>query len=360
MAATKIVSGVIREVWRETANQANVSVPIPTGLRVSTRQLPRVRAQLIIDSVVGAPVITAVASIVNKRLVVTVANSAGGTTFNWTLDVELTQASQQGSSAQAAVIEIIGGGALPGVPSQQNLSQTYNFGTLTAHQTMTLTDDKGGGVVLDGTDGGFTGAVHSLEIKGPNLSVVQFPRSGGSTQTIIQSQAVAGFASPWKPFEITACILTLTGAPGAITAVGLMHIDTLTINGAGTTIGDAYNLFIDDGPSGSATITRSWSLCTIGNIQCRKNLYLTDSPDGIAAGASGTLAFSNINTMPVGPQLDRVYAGAENFVTGTNLAALSLVGEEPAVAVGALVVDTVIPIRYNGISYYLTAINMET
>jgi len=64
--------------------------------------------------------------------------------------------------------------------------------------------------------------------------------------------------------------------------------------------------------------------------------------------------------MPVGPQLDRVYAGAENFVTGTNLAALSLVGEEPAVAVGALVVDTVIPIRYNGISYYLTAINMET
>lgn len=43
-------------------------------------------------------------------------------------------------------------------PSAPNLAAVYNAGTLAAHQTMAMTDARGGGLVLDGTSGSFTGA----------------------------------------------------------------------------------------------------------------------------------------------------------------------------------------------------------
>lgn len=110
MAYTKIVSGVLREVFQEAVPQANVVQTVTTGIRISSGQLSRIRGFLTIDSVTGTPAVTATASVVNGLLRVAVANAAAGTTFTWTLDVMLTQSSQQGRDAAAgAVITIVYG-----------------------------------------------------------------------------------------------------------------------------------------------------------------------------------------------------------------------------------------------------------
>ena len=105
----------------------------------------------------GQPLLTAIPSIVNGHLVVTIANTAApGNTTHWRLDVTLNHSFQQTTSgntgANWTIVVFNSGGA--GVPAPQNLAQTYAIGTLSAHQTMTLTDANGGGIIVDGTSSG--------------------------------------------------------------------------------------------------------------------------------------------------------------------------------------------------------------
>ncbi len=118
MAYTKIVSGVLREIFQEAVPQGAAAQTVLTGIRVSPGQLSRIRGFLTIDSATGAPVVTATASVVNGLLQVVVSNAAAGTTFTSTLDVMLTQSSQQGRDAAAgAVIMIVNSAvASPGEP----------------------------------------------------------------------------------------------------------------------------------------------------------------------------------------------------------------------------------------------------
>jgi hypothetical protein len=58
------------------------------------------------------------------------------------------------------------------------LRQTYAFGASATDQTISLLDVKGGGVVIDGSGGGFTGT-YGLQVKSTGSGVVNFGRTGG-------------------------------------------------------------------------------------------------------------------------------------------------------------------------------------
>jgi hypothetical protein len=107
--ATRIVSGYLREIWIGTQAGGAPAADIATGIRINTVQLSKLRGRLFIDSFIGAVAPTAVASIVGGLLHVAVA-SAGGTSFAYTLDVQLTHSVQQGLDPSAgAQIQIING-----------------------------------------------------------------------------------------------------------------------------------------------------------------------------------------------------------------------------------------------------------
>lgn len=96
MAYAQIINGQLRQVFRETIPQGNVTQTVLTGIRIAASQLTRVRGQLTIDSVTGAPSVTATASVsAGGFLQIAVTNSVGGTDFTWTLDVQLTHSNQQ-------------------------------------------------------------------------------------------------------------------------------------------------------------------------------------------------------------------------------------------------------------------------
>jgi hypothetical protein len=83
----------------------------------------------------------------------------------------------------------------------------------------------------------------------------------------------------WNGIDFMASPLTLTGGPTTVTALAMVHIGTGTINGVGNTVSNAYNLYIDAAPSGTATITASWSLGVAGNARF----------DGVVALADGAV-----------------------------------------------------------------------
>jgi hypothetical protein len=78
-------------------------------------------------------------------------------------------------------------------PVTFTLAQTYNTGASAADQTMTLADVRGGGVVVDGSGGGFSGA-YTLQIKDDGGNFVNFARAGGvevvQTFTVTQTSAI--------------------------------------------------------------------------------------------------------------------------------------------------------------------------
>lgn len=88
MAATRIVSGTLREVWRESvALDGGASETITTG--IAAYNLARVDGTLYVTAASGSPRITATPSIVSNRLVVTVANTASaGNAATFDLHVE--------------------------------------------------------------------------------------------------------------------------------------------------------------------------------------------------------------------------------------------------------------------------------
>jgi hypothetical protein len=152
MAATRIVSGKLREVWREAAPQiGGAPQVVTTGIRISQGQLSRVKALLTIDAITGAPAVGATASVsAGGYLVVTVANPTLFSSILWTLDVELTHSQQQASDPNAAVILIANGTLIGGLLATETLSQAYNVGLAAADQTLTIDNvAHGGGIVVD-------------------------------------------------------------------------------------------------------------------------------------------------------------------------------------------------------------------
>jgi hypothetical protein len=165
MAATALVRGVQREIWNEAAHQGPGAQLITTGIRISAAKLACVHGLLTIDAAVGAPVITALPSVgPTGFLVVTVTNLTGGTTADWTLDVQLKQSPSQANRSTDVIGYIqVASGVTGGLAGSQNLAQTYDVGTLAAHQTMTIDDvGHGGGIIIDASTAAATAAAPCL------------------------------------------------------------------------------------------------------------------------------------------------------------------------------------------------------
>ena len=156
------------------------------------------------------------------------------------------------------------------VPS--TLHQSYGVGVVLLDQTLSLLDANGGGVVVDGTAVGFTGA-SSLAVSAPFSGAVLFPRAGGlSVVSTVSVAAAAG--STWNEVDLQASTLTLTGGPAVATKVSMVRVGQGTVNGPGNTVTDAYDLLVDAAPVGSASLTRLWSAGFAGAAQAQAGLVL--------------------------------------------------------------------------------------
>lgn len=160
----------MREVWTsDVLLVGGANEVVHTSIAISQRQIDRVQGFVVLVTPTGTPLLTAVPSIsASGHLDVTISNTAApGNTAHWRLDVTLNHSVQQTTSGNTGanwtiVVFNSGGG---GVPAPQNLAQTYAIGTLSAHQTMTLTDANGGGVIVDGTDAGLTVPGAAFEVR---------------------------------------------------------------------------------------------------------------------------------------------------------------------------------------------------
>ena len=118
----------------------------------------------------------------------------------------------------------------------------------------------------------------------------------------------AASGAVWNSVDFKASSLTLTGGPATVTLLASAHVGQGSIIGAGNTVSDAYNFFVDAAPtSASATITRSWSLGIAGPAQLASGLVLgtglaSPGEDDIVFGAGAT-AVSQSNTGRLGYML---------------------------------------------------------
>lgn len=196
------------------------------------------------------------------------------------------------------------------------LALTYAAGALAADQTMGLLDVRGGGITINGTNAGFTGA-DSLTISAPSAGSVLFPRLGGmSIQSTVSVAAAPG--SLWNEVNLEGSTVTLTGGPATATALSMVRVGQGTVNGAGNTVSDAYNLFVETGPAGSATITRNWSAGFAGAVQGAAGLVLGVGllPPGesdLVVGPGGTI----LSEASSG-RLGYVAGGTQKFVISQN------------------------------------------
>ena len=145
------------------------------------------------------------------------------------------------------------------------LAQAYSFGTVAAAQTFTLLDAKGGGLVVDGTNVGFTGS-YLLAMASPSGGITVFPTVGGFYSKSNLSVAAAAGAI-WDSILFDGSSVTLTGGPDVVTALSMVRVGSATIDGPGNTVTDAYDLSIGAEPAGTATVTRPWSLGVAGKVQ---------------------------------------------------------------------------------------------
>jgi len=402
---TPLVRGVLREIWRESVAQGGgVGQVVYTGIRVSAANLCRVEGLLTVDTVVGSPLITATPYLAggDGLLRVAVSNiAAGGNTATWTLDVKLLQSPNQANRGANGYI-MVAGGATSGLAAPQTLAQTYTLGAVQGDQTMTITNaDNPGtiGIIIDGSTAGVTGNGVSLEIRqhadhavpvlfsrwgniaaGPNL---QFSKARGTygVPAVLNAGDELGtidfYSYNVDAFTLDARIVATTrlaspdhgvGLDFHITSANIVRHQAMTLYGHGPSEGSVTILKLYTSPYVLPDVTNTGSL---GNSTLRWNgLYCDDAwvyknilLGGLWAAGGGaelTLVLHNTSVMPV-PQANQVYIGSNDFGVnaGSNLAVLEISAEEPPVAVGAAVVDMLIPLRYNGRKFYLHATELD-
>ena len=130
MAATRLVSGSLREVWQESVPQdGGTTQVIQTGIAASSLTLSRVSAYLIITGLINSPVLDPVLGLANGKLTVSVANLApAGNAATWTLDITFTHSAQQGGTGLPAPIHIVQGVLATGLPPLAETFTVAKFG----------------------------------------------------------------------------------------------------------------------------------------------------------------------------------------------------------------------------------------
>lgn len=404
MAASRIVAGTLREIWREVAGQpGGAPQVITTNIRIAPPALSRVRAQLVIDGVVGPALPGAVASVASGgALIITVSNPVGGTSFTWTLDVELTHSTQQGlDPGSAAYIAIVNGFGVGGVGAAQNLAQTYDFGVVAADQTLTIDTAKGGGLLIDGSTAAVTAGCNILEVRQNSAQFTPMEIGyRGNTNTpawLYFTKARGTFAAPaqiatddllgglnfqgyssgvWSDMaRITTYVGNVGPGPGFLVRTAIdfdaaydsvvTRAFRITTNGAagGGTLTCFANGFIlpsvnNEGQVGSP-VGASWAAMSMYQAYVLGNVRMGGTTVGL--GTDHAIAIPNDTVFPAGTPTDKIYVGSQDFTgDGVNLYAALAISAEALVWTEQAAVDyqTGIPIVYNGKNYLLLARDM--
>ena len=484
MAATKLISGILREIWQEglPGQAGGPSQVFTTGIRIDPGSLSKVRALLVVDSVVGGvinPAVTADAP--NGFLRFSVAFSGNpAVVVTWTLDAQLTHSIQQARDPSAgAYIAVVNGAGVVGLLGNQTLAQTYDFGAVAADQRMVIDTAIGGGVVIEASTAAVTANGVSFEIRqnaawsvpmrvvragndavgadvqfsksrgtipaptsvvtndalgdinyygnfagvtavgarvralctaisegvwdtaidiyaarantlvqswrfdretltaygirdDANGSTIQFRKGRGTNAAPVVVQAgdllgevdFYGFNVSFNRYaHLTVPVLSMAG--GVTTGIDIYAAYNsvearafqirLTSGGGGILdcIGDGLiqpNVN-DQGQLGSYS-GNSWHSIAVYTAYITANVLMGTNS---ASGANRAVVFSNDATIPA-PVADKVIVGSKDFVFGANHAVLDIAAEELVLVVaGPQNPTTFIPIRYNGISYYLYA-----
>jgi hypothetical protein len=393
MALIKLVSGGLREVWQESAQQGPGAEVVSTGIRIAASQLSRIQGILAIGAVVGAPDFQATPTVVGGFLHVTVLNfAAPGNSGAWVLDVMLTHSIQQLTTpADPGIILIVGGGlGTPAIP--ETLAQAYDMGAAPADQKMVLSNVKGGGVLIDGSTAAVTGNGVCLELRQNAYNYIPFVISrcigGQSSGPVMQfNRAHGSFAAPANIVggdelgtidyygryggapnllaRIVSLVTSVAAGPDAAIDFYTAFHDVLVQswemwadganNGVLTGFGNAKVLpAINNNGSVGLVAGPAWTSVAAYTINALANVCL--GAGAVGGGANLTVMLPNTATLPA-PQADQVYLGSQNWAGtgGNNHAALAISAEEPAG--GALEPDMTIPIVYNGTPVYLLAVN---
>jgi hypothetical protein len=199
------------------------------------------------------------------------------------------------------------------------LAQAYNNGTVAGDQEFIVLDAEGGGLVVNATTPGlFTGVTaFEIDVIGGN---VNFYRVGGfDVQSTMSKAAAAG--TVWDEVNFLASTLTLTGGPAVVTTAAQVRVGAAVVNGLGNSVSDAYDLFVEAGPGGTATITRAWSLGTAGAVQVGAGMVLgagllPPTENDLAVGVGATVV-SQANS----GRLGYLAGGMQKFMVSQNSAA---------------------------------------
>jgi len=399
MAAIRLISGVLREIWQEAAGQAGgPAQTITTGIRITPEQLQRVRGTLVMDAVVGPAAATASAAVSSTGfLQIVVGNAVGGTSIRWTLDVQLTHSIQQaldrGMPVPFGYIAVVNGFGVGGGGSAQNLAQTYNFGAAAVDQTMVVSTVLGGGVVVDASTAVVTGNGPAFTVRqsdtfatpllvdralnSSDAAVLELRRARGTLAVPVALQvadaigdlSMLGYQSGAYDFAAIIRSTCIAVAPNYATdleffvrptgGVVALAASLLTL-ATGTELRLFTTPFVvpDVNATGSiGSVSKRWLEGYIDTVRAAVNVVLGGATVG--GGANQTVLLPNTATMPAS-QANQVYLGANDW-TGSPFggiagATFDISAEAQEQAAGVTPADTLIPVRYNGHNYVLLAI----
>lgn len=397
MAATRLVSGVLREIWREAVlTPGGPPLILQTRIRLTDRHRSRVQGLMVIDSAVGQvqPSATIEVEPTTGRLSVRINQVDINASMTWTLDVMLVHSIQQAVDPTPFIdIPVVFGvGA-----AAQTLAQTYDIGSVPADQRMVI-DTVTGGVVIEASTPAVTadGPAFSVRQHGTWATPVLVDRAADSFAgaTLQFRKARGTLAAPVQvaqndnigvidfyaytagayglPSRIFCWVNTVAAGPGFELSTTLdfeasgagvrASVFRMSKNGApggGILTGINDPLIVPDvaftGQLGS--VTAPWGVLQVQDAYVYRNIRM----DATVAngGADLTLIFPNTSTMPV-PQANQIYIGSRDFTPDggvNNAAALTISAEALAVAVSD-VATHFIPLVYNGVNYYLLARDM--
>lgn len=354
MAATRIVSGVLREIWHDGAHVGGAPQVFMTGIPISAQQLNRIRGLLIVEAATGPATPGCLLAVVNGHLQVTITHGNAAVTLSWTLDLQITHSIQQATDfdpAHVPYVAIVFGVAA----TMQTLSQTYAIGLSRSDQTMVLANANNPttvGIILDGSTAAVTSDGAALEVRqnalhaipvvisrciggqnpGPNL---QFTRARGTYDTPVN-------------IAVDDELGTIDFYGYMVAGFGLMNriVAITTAIAAGPTATTAFDFYT----------TLAGSRARVLRVDGAANLCVATSVAG--GGAAQTLLLPNTATLPAA-QANQVYIGSVDFsgVSGSSLAVVAIAAEEPTIPIGVKVADTLVPMRYNGKNLYLLAVD---
>lgn len=407
MAATRLVSGVLREIWQDAAGQpGGPPQTIVTGIRLTNEQKQRVRATLVIDTVVGPALASASGDVTPEGfLQIRIFNGVGGTSIRWTLDVQLTHSLQQALDRRTPTpdvyIAVVNGFGVGGAGAAQNLAQTYNFGVVAADQTLTVDTAKGGGLLIDGSTAAVTAPCNTLEVR---QNAAQFTpmeigyRGNANTPAwLFFTKARGTFAAPAQ--IATDDLLGGLNFQGYSAGVWLdMARITAYVGGVGPGPGFLVRTAIDFDAAYDSVVTRAFRISTNGaagggTLTCFANGFILPSVDNegqvgspvgaswaamsmyqayvlgnvrmggttVGLGTNHAIAIPNDTVFPAGTPTDKIYVGSQDFTgDSVNFYAALAISAEALVWTEQAAVDyqTGIPIVYNGKNYLLLARDM--